>query len=110
MKNIIEETKRRIMKEEKLSTMSVLLKRQTKLPVNVWVNDISRNRTLESNICQIEVQNDYEDRPNGNTITVSINETIPEILEGECRLTEEDLQSRILYENNNKHTHKYERE
>lgn len=35
MKNIIEETKRRIMKEEKLSTMSVLLKRQTKLPVNV---------------------------------------------------------------------------
>lgn len=132
MENIIEETKRMIMKEQKLSTMSVLLKRQTRLPVNVWVDDIGRNRTPKSNVYQIEVQNDYKDRPNGNTITVSIDETMPKILEGECSLTEEDyntisewiklnfydlsdhwngiidikdLQARILYDNDNRNTH-----
>lgn len=76
---------------ESLMQMSILLKRKTGLPVIIWVDDIGNNRNNIYFEPRIKMQNDYEDRANSNTISVSINKIEPRILAGELNIKQSDF-------------------
>lgn len=93
MKDIINETSKMILDEEaeKLVEMSNLVKRKTGLPVIIWVDDIGDNRNNKHFEPRIKMQNDYGDRANSNTISISIDKTNPTILAGELQIKNSDF-------------------
>lgn len=93
MKDILNETTKRILDEqaELLVEMSNLIKRKTGLPVIIWVDDIGDNRNNKHFEPRIKMQNDYGDRANSNTISVSINKIEPRILAGELNIKQSDF-------------------
>lgn len=77
MKDIVNETVNNILEEELLTEMSNLVKRKTGLPVIIWVDDIGNNRNNKHFTPRIKVQNDYGDRANSNTFSLSIDKDNP---------------------------------
>lgn len=92
MKDIVDETIKSILDEEELLTeMSNLVKRKTGLPVIIWVDDIGNNRNNKHFEPRIKIQNDYGDRANSNTISMSIDKNNPKILAGEPAIKQKDI-------------------
>ena len=81
--DILNETQKLILEEQKLEEMSSIRKRDYNLPVNIWIDDIGSERKTKHNIPRIKVQNDYSDTLNSrNLFSLSI-EKNPKILAGE---------------------------
>lgn len=89
--DIINETINKIIEEELLCEMSNLVKRKTGLPVNIWVDDIGNNRKNTHYTPRIKMQNDYGDRANANTISISIDDSNPTILAGDLQIDIKDF-------------------
>ena len=70
--------------------MSTIYKKRSKLPVNIWVDDIGNNQSIEHNIPKIKVQNNESDKVQDDTFVLSI-EKNPKILAGECKLKSNQL-------------------
>ena len=81
--DILNETQKLILEEQKLEEMSSIRKRDYNLPVNIWIDDIGSERKTKHNMPRIKVQNDYSDTLNSrNLFSLSI-EKNPKILAGE---------------------------
>lgn len=83
-----------ILKEnrEKLIEMANLAKRRTKLPVNVWVDEVGSNRNVPHDEPRLKIQNDYSERANENLIPISISDIEPKVLEGKLEIDKKDFQ------------------
>ena len=76
--------------KELLTEMSNLIKRKTGLPVNIWLDDIGSNRKVEHNTPRIKMQNNYNERADENTISISIDKNNPKILARKLAIRKSD--------------------
>lgn len=76
----------------KLIEMANLAKRRTKLPVNIWVDEVGNNRKVKHDDIRLKIQNDYGERANDNLIPVSIDNKNPEVLAGKLDIDIKDFQ------------------
>lgn len=93
MKDLREELVNAIVNEnkEKLIEMANLAKRRTKLPVNVWIDEVGSNRNVPHDDPRLKIQNDYGERANENLIPVSIDKENPIVLEGKLEIDNKDF-------------------
>ena len=77
--------------KEKLIEMANLAKRRTKLPVNVWIDEVGSNRNVPHDDPRLKIQNDYGERANENLIPVSIDKENPIVLEGKLEIDNKDF-------------------
>lgn len=93
MKDLREELVNAIVNEnkEKLIEIANLAKRRTKLPVNVWIDEVGSNRNVPHDDPRLKIQNDYGERANENLIPVSIDKENPIVLEGKLEIDNKDF-------------------
>lgn len=85
----------------KLIEMANLPSYKTKLPVNIWIDEIGIKRNNKHMKPMMKVQNDYKSRPSQNTISISIEES-PIVLAGKINLKSTDLEEVLKWVSSNR--------
>lgn len=76
---------------EILLEMSSLKSKRTNLPVNIWLDDIGKERKTKYNLPRIKVQNNYLERNNEDTISILIDKDNPKVIASNSNLKQKDL-------------------
>ena len=89
--NNISKAMENLKENEILLEMSSLKAKRTNLPVNIWLDDIGKERKTKHNLPRIKAQNNYLERNNEDTISIFIDKNSPKVIAGNSNLKQKDL-------------------
>ena len=81
--------------------MAKIDKKDTKLPVDIWVNSLGKNRNSHQNLPIVKIPKDKNnDTQTGNLVPIVLNNTI--LVKGATKLTENEIKDIIQFLERNK--------